>query len=611
MKYILFVLSAVSMLTYGNILSDGGFERPLEENWLLNNGGITVEFARDTAVFRSGAASARMRVAAGEKQAWPAIEKEFPDGAPAQYYKAVFYLKVDQVKGIAYAAIEYLDAQGKRISHDQAGGVSGTSDDWVRMTLSGVTPAGTVKVRFRLLLMGSGSVWFDDVTLTRKENYSATPTIAKDVVRIRNTGEVITANFGGFGAETDPWLFNSENRKKGVVDEDGDIIFGRMKDMGMSIARVFVPWSMWNPSVDAETFDWTSDGMQSLYRILDMHQKIGSRVIICTVEWGAKNPLEMPAEKHGKGVAALLDHLVNKKGYSCIAYYMVYNEPEITFKKKGFTFERYVELNRSVHEALAKAGLRKQIRMAVADESSDISWFRLTAKSLNDIADMYSTHSYKRKNDVAAFGDHIAERWDILKKLDPNWKNKEIMLTEFGVSDKSTIDTNNRFMRTYENGLLIGNVCIDTLAQGVSGLSIWTLHRVNYPGFNFMDYGLWEFKNEDWKFRPVYFSYSLFTRYCPRGAQILRTSCDEPEGLIRTVAASANGTVIVFVMNGAFNDQKVSIDPGIPAKSYRRARYDETISAESTDLAGIAEGPVNGTFTDTVPRQSITVFRFK
>lgn len=125
-----------------------------------------------------------------------------------------------------------------------------------------------------------------------------------------------------------------------------------------------------------------------------------------------------------------------------------------------------------------------------------------------------------------------------------------------------------------------------------------------------MDFGLWEFKDENWKLRPVYFAYSLFTRYCPRGAQILRTSCDEPDGLIRTVAARKDGTVIVFVMNGAFNDQKISIDPGIAAKAFRRARYDTSITAESTDLS-MDEGAVSGVFTDTVPKQSITAYRFR
>ncbi|MBI4977574.1 MAG: hypothetical protein HZC28_08835 [Spirochaetes bacterium] len=600
-----------SLMAFGNILPDGGFEKPPAEGWTVNDGGISAELTRDTAVFRSGSSSGKLYAAPDSKRSWPAFEREY-EAAPSQLFTVTAYIRVENTKSFAYVAMEYLNDLGKRISHDQSGGVSGASTDWTRISIKGVTPDGTVKMRLRLILMDAGTAWFDDVTLTQNKNYTATPKISMDTVHIRNTGEVITKDFSGFGAETDPWLFNKENRSKGVVDADGEIIFSRMKEMGMGLARIFIPWSMWNPSVDGETCDWESDGMLSLYRILDMHQKLGTRVIICSVEWGAKSPLDLPADKHGSGVAKLLDYLVNKKGYTCINYYMVYNEPEITFKKRGYTFDKYVELYRAVHDALKSAKLRDRIKLAVADESSDLSWFTKTVIALNDIADVYSTHSYKRKNDAAMFVDHAADRWAAVKKYDPNWKDKRIYLTEFGVSDKDTTDRNNKFMRTFENGLYIGGVCIDSLNNGINGFSIWCLHRVNYPGFNFMDFGLWEFKDENWKLRPVYFSYSLFTKYCPRGAAILRATSDEPDGLIRTVAASSGKTTTIFVINTAFNDQRVSIEPGVAAKKYSRARYDKSITADSVQWSGITQGAVSAsTFSDTVPKQSITVFRFE
>lgn len=59
---------------------------------------------------------------------------------------------------------------------------------------------------------------------------------------------------------------NAENRAKGVTEDDAVLIDKRIESMGLSFARVSIPWSMWNPAGDRTAFTCDSDGMQSLYR---------------------------------------------------------------------------------------------------------------------------------------------------------------------------------------------------------------------------------------------------------------------------------------------------------------------------------------------------------
>ena len=96
---------------------------------------------------------------------------------------------------------------------------------------------------------------------------------------------LINEYFYGFGAETLPWLWTKENKEVGINEEDIKFNLKRIKEMHLPITRIFVPWETWNPSVDYKTFTWQSDEMESLYKILDLYQETGTKVILVTVDW--------------------------------------------------------------------------------------------------------------------------------------------------------------------------------------------------------------------------------------------------------------------------------------------------------------------------------------
>ncbi len=83
-------------------------------------------------------------------------------------------------------------------------------------------------------------------------------------------------------------------------------------------------------------------------------------------------------------------------------------------------------------------------------------------------------------------------------------------------------------------------------------MCIWALHEVYYPGNGFMEYALWEFKDDDWKVRPVYHAWASLCRLTEKGDRVRRCVSSSPQHVL---AVRVNDTV--FWVNRA--DQKAEI----------------------------------------------------
>lgn len=156
-----------------NLLGNPGFEDADANGgvggWAPDAAGMaSVAFARDAAVKRTGAASARIITGDAETYSWPAFSRKL-DAQPGQCYAVEAYIRTQDVSKVAYVAAEYLDAEGARVSFTAAGSVAGTSPDWTRVALKAQIPAGAVAMSVRLILHGKGTAWFDDVVVTRDE----------------------------------------------------------------------------------------------------------------------------------------------------------------------------------------------------------------------------------------------------------------------------------------------------------------------------------------------------------------------------------------------------------------------------------------------------------
>ena len=589
---------------------NGGFEAggAAPAGWQVNATGPDILFTRDTNVFHSGGASGKITTNPTRKISYPAYSVVLTNVVAGEFYEASAWVKtaLGRQPSFAYLAYDFLDAKGKRLAFVMSDMVAGDAD-WTRITLKALLPPATRALRLCLILRGPGTAWFDDAMLARNDSYCAEPRVTNEVVHIRSTGDVIKQSFSGFGAEVDPWLFNAENRAKGVTAADVCLITERMKAMNLSMARVFVEWKTWNPSGDRVTFDWNSDGMQSLYRTLDICEQLSIDVNLCGVEWGQRPYDDPPAAARALG--ALLERLSHR--YHCVKYWTLSNEPHNIWRKWGYDFDRYVLMHRLVIAELKARGLSGKIAVTASDDTGDLQWFRNVAQRMSDCTAVYAMHHYVKKDNLEVAAQRTVDRLATLKQFDKDWPQKKLFLAEFGVLDKATTDQNNQFMRTFEHGLCTAALLLDQLALGIDGATIWCLHRIYYPGNNFMDYGLWEYKNENWKPRPVWFAYSLFTKFIPRGSRVIRMECDETEGLVKISMARDDGGASLFVLNSAYNDVPVAVDTGLEAGMVTRYGYDASITNNMSRPLFCAEpgAASDGKLHATLARRSLTVFR--
>lgn len=87
-----------------------------------------------------------------------------------------------------------------------------------------------------------------------------------------------------------------------------------------------------------------------------------------------------------------------------------------------------------------------------------------------------------------------------------------------------------------------------------------------------MQFGLWAFKNERWRIRPVYYSLSLMTHLIQPGAEVLsiiQESCDP--NLNSAAIHNLDGTRTIYVINLSQKESQLRLEE-LPA-SWRPRRY--------------------------------------
>ncbi|GMV94184.1 MAG: hypothetical protein AMXMBFR82_39620 [Candidatus Hydrogenedentota bacterium] len=433
----------------------------------------------------------------------------------------------------AYMVIEYFDAAEKRVSFSQSN-MAETDGSWTELRVQGVMPKEAVRARIALILNGTGTAEFDAVTATREPGVGATGP-PDGPVTITITDNVVCDSFRGFGVEDDGWFYNPENAAHGVTEDDARLREERIASMGIDWVRMFFWYKDWNPSGDWETFSFDSPNMESHYRTLDLYQRLGVPVNVVGVEWGVEDPYGNP-EAAAKAIGALFEHLIKTKGYTCVQEWTLTNEPNGYFIRAGYDFERFVQLHELVHAEFERRGLT--IRIVGSDETNGgYSFFKqcVTDDRYYPLVDYFASHRYFPYADRVTAPAFYNERLEVLAA---KTRHKDLVIAEFGFQDDRSGALVNPLMETYPYAVWTAAFVIDGLNRGVAGFSIWCLQEMYYPGNGFMNYGLWDFKDNNWKPRPVYHAWRNFTTLTQSG------------DAVRACASSSPAHVVAAVMGG-------------------------------------------------------------
>ncbi|MFC2129468.1 cellulase family glycosylhydrolase [Bacteroidota bacterium] len=405
-----------------------------------------------------------------------------------------------------------------------------------------------------------------------------------------------------------------------MTDEKWQMNFDRLDFMKPRIFRVLdqANWRYlkgFTPEGEA-ILDFESPEMQAMYKLLDYCESRGITVLLG--EWGSPYKVHdlWKVPEHFKLTGAddpvwidmilkHLDHLVNKKGYTCIKYYNLVNEPNGYWAGTDGNWEQWSNGLKMLHKGLVETGLDKQISIAGPDavpgkynsEFLGSEWLEKSVDELNDFIGCYDVHAYPKKEyifsgEFAAYYKPLAE-----KALSTG---KPIVFGELGSNRGNDINqerikndphaSTDSQMEVYDfsYGIQMADACIQAMNMGFGGIMVWDLDDAMHTSGDTGDksqlkrWGMWnslgtDICNDpaDENIRPWFFPWSLMCRYFLPGSEIIKVESGN-EGLHVVASVKDGNYTIAFSNNTSSNiDFTLISDENIKLKGVNMYVYEE------------------------------------
>lgn len=439
---------------------------------------------------------------------------------------------------------------------------------------------------------------------------------------IMELGSKNTHKLDGFGVQINTEYFMNFNTDFGVGEADWALFEKRVKEIKVPKFRVNIMPDYYEPvnddndpnHINWEGFDFESEHMKALYKILDVAQKNNVKVNITTygaerdtwlgyptVEdnaWWLTPPTDL--EEYAESTAAVLKYLIDVKGYTCIYQYTPFNEPDFGFTKgtaQGtgrVDFELYVDFCEAIHNRLKKEGIRDKIDFNLADDATNPEWLKKVTENsvLKKIGDSFNSHVYKFDSITS---DNAMLTY--LSELTGYTADKPFQILEFGSGH--CIDwplTTQTDLDTYARGMMYARTAINLLNAGGVGYTHWTFFDYMREDQRMMKTGMYGMYTDNWKLRPFYHSYSLLSRYCIPDSEVYKVIEKTSDGEIIDANEKENGVSATFLKSkdGKWtqlltndNDYTVKIkviNHNLKNTSMKRFLYSETTLPEGDSL---------------------------
>lgn len=413
-------------------------------------------------------------------------------------------------------------------------------------------------------------------------------------VNVEISKEVVSTDYLGNGVEWDPYD-EAELWGASISEEDWQKLFTRVDFMRPGYIRLMInsPFRYYNP--ETGIYD-KNRNIESLLRLLQYCQDNDITVI-----YGEYNPptWEMKADQRWVDMSVdYLNYLVTDLGFSCIKYFVIFNEPDGDWASTNGDYQLWKSMLLRFSKKMNEYPLlSEKVKFASPDvvmdyknpvsEFSAPEWVSKTASDVDHLVGVYNVHAYPGQHQVRSgqFTKVLAEH----KAGVP--EGKKIVLGEAGYKYWREADSllMKEYLRRTENhpftkgsdanmlvydyfyGLDMPLLCMDVMNAGYSGIAAWMLDDAmhsNGDSGNIKDiklWGMWNILGEEVfkdasqeEIRPWYYTWALMCRYFPAGSDILKTELNFDENL-RVSAAEYNGHYVIAAVNVGEEDKELSI----------------------------------------------------
>lgn len=387
----------------------------------------------------------------------------------------------------------------------------------------------------------------------------------------------VSTDYIGNGVQWDPYEIYV------ISDADWQKLYSRLDVMKPQFVRM-----MHNISEKSENGVLTPEaGLDHLMHLLDYCQSRGITVMFG--DWGGKlaDPQEGTInEPLLRNIAEYMDFLINRKGYDCIKYYNLVNEPNGHWSQTKGNYEVWSRAVQFLWNEIRRIGLAPKLKIAAPDVAiwtdEETFWVSNTARDLPEATGVYDIHTYPSKitvnsgkyseiikayKDASAPGSKIVMGEIGFKYLEPedslyqaeNHRRAESL-------SHASLEDSQMLVYDYMYGTDMADAVFQTINSGYSGCVAWMLDDAMHfkePG-RLKIWGFWNifgderFGAEHEVVRPWFYAWSLLCRYLPRGTDFYTVNVSGLDR-IKAIAAVHEGKRTIAVVNVSKEERKVKI----------------------------------------------------
>ncbi len=464
-----------------------------------------------------------------------------------------------------------------------------------------------------------------------------------DVVLIK-TSEVINNAYIGNGAQWNAYPNAYLNWDSPISDSDWNKMYQRLDFMKPKLMRVTIAagWKYArNGAYDPDL------QIEPLGKILQYCTD--NNITVMFGDWGgnmvdaSKNTIN---EENLADAAKYADYLINNKGYSCIKYYNMVNEPNGDWSSTNGSYDLWKNAIVYFYNELENLGLTNKLSIVGPDvaiwDKNDVPWVTNSASELGDKIGLYDIHTYPGQTEVR---NHSYS--DMIKAyIDKVPAGKKMVMGELGFkypsnSEASLYNENksraeadefasnedgNMFVKDFFYGIDMADAVIQIANSGYSGVVAWMLDDAMHNtrgdgGKDLKTWGFWNILGEEIfggakeeELRPWFYSYSLLSRYMQTGSKVYKVELPDKYGL-NALAVSKNGKYMIAVLNSGYPTYQIKLksDNEIILNGAKKFVYSDSVRpVDSNDFptpveTGISLNLGAGLNMD-IAGQSLTIF---
>ena len=384
---------------------------------------------------------------------------------------------------------------------------------------------------------------------------------------------VINDYYLGNGAQWDPYQLNYGNGKMSISDADWQKLYARLDFMRPQLIRMMVNTSSYfkNGEMIPEK------DMEVLFKLLDYCRQ--KKVTVVFGDWGGsviRHRTEVNAVNL-KHAAEFVDYLVNKKGFDCIKYYNLINEPNGDWSATNRSYPLWADAVKQFYDNFKELKINNKINIMgpdIAIWSKEENWWIDSCRyQLGNIVNLYDIHTYPSKITVnSGKYSQIIQAY-----IDKVPKDKKAIMGEIGLKFVEKADSvyneeniarakSKKYASTQDSQMFVydyiyGTDMADALSQavnaGYSGSVAWMLDDAMYSKEAPDKLKVWGFWNilgdeyfgaEEEIVRPWYYAWSLLTKYMPAGSKIYKTEAPGDYG-VKSIFSGKDGKYMIALIN--------------------------------------------------------------